>query len=490
MKVQLVLAPPMQRSRYEALGESLWPPMGVLYLAAYLREGFPDVALKVTDGARLGYDAALAEIEAFAPDVLGISFYTALAEGAARLAREAKRRLPAAFVVLGGPHATALPRETLEHSGADLVVVGEGEETLLRLVRAAAAGDEAAWRELPGVAYLEKGRATHAGPARLVENPPAPYVDPLDRLPMPAWDLVDMASYRGWFLTRQTPETITISARGCPYACTFCSNAVWKASRPAVRRHSPQRVADELERLRDDYGIREVFDNADEFNVSLPHALAVCAEIDRRRLGMTWKAQLRARPFSDDLAAAMAGSGCWYVHLGIESGNQRTLDGIDKGITLDDVEQTCASLKRQGITVWGLFMLYNVWEEGGQLRWEDTAASARTLDYAHSLVRRGLLDYISWSVTTPYPGSLLYDIAGRHRLIKPRLATHWEAWQRDELFVMELPGVARGERRRLKIKGETIRLRCMLRNHDFKAKDLPFLAKRGAHLLVRTVRGQ
>ena len=484
MRIQLIFAPPVVQSTYEVLGENIWPPLGILYLAGYVREKYPQAEINIVDGCRIGYDNTLAEITRFHPDILGISFYTMVAHGAFKVAQFCKQTLPGTLVVMGGPHATALPQDTLRQSQADLVVVGEGEETFYQIVkRWEEAGPAARYADLDGVCLHEQ----RDGLTVYVENPPRQFITPLDAIPLPARDLIDMSAYRGWFLTRQNPETIILSSRGCPFACTFCSNAVWKSSKPAVRFRSPASIVDEIEVLHRQFQINEVFDNADEFNCSLEQALAICREIKRRRLPITWKAQLRAKPFTEELAREMAEAGCWYVHVGVESGNEETLRGINKNITLDDVRDTCRMLQKHGIKVWALLMLYNVWEEDGQLKFEDRAMCEKTLAFAWELIRDGLANYISWSVTTPYPGSRLYDIALRHHLIKPELLVNWESWQTDDLFVMNLPGVSARDQRAIKFKGELLRMRCFLKQMDFKWKDIPFIAKRGWHVLSRAL---
>jgi radical SAM superfamily enzyme YgiQ (UPF0313 family) len=481
MKVQLVFAPGLSQSSLEVLAESMWPPLGVLYLASYLRAKMPEVVIKVTDGCRIGYKKTWDEVTAFKPDILGISFYTTTAHGASALARKVKRSLPGTMVIMGGPHATALPLETLRQSTADLVVVGEGEETLFQIVRNKTEGRPASeLYSLPGVWAREMDGSVE----EVHENPPAQFIKNLDSVPSPAWDLIDFSDYKGWFLSKKHPEAPILSARGCPFWCTFCSNAVWKSSRPTLRLRSAQNIADEIELLYRRFGIREFFDQADEFNSSHKHALDVCAEIKKRGLGLTWKAQLRVKPFTEELAKAMAEAGCWYVHIGIETGNQETIDGIGKRILLTDVEETCRLLKKYNIKVLALFMLYNVWEQNGELRFEDTQMSLKTLAFARNLVRKRLVDYISWSVTTPYPGSKLFDIARRHSLIHLRFLRDWEAWQKDELFMMSLPGIDRRQQGRVKRKGEWLRVECMLRSRAFKMKDIPFLVKRGVHVLL------
>jgi radical SAM superfamily enzyme YgiQ (UPF0313 family) len=115
---------------------------------------------------------------------------------------------------------------------------------------------------------------------------------------------------------------------------------------------------------------------------------------------------MRAKPITDELAREMAEAGCWYVHLGIESGNEQTLKGVKKFIPLNDVDNACRLLKKYGIKIRALFMIYNVWEENGQLRFEDSQMSINTLKYAKNLIDNKLVDYVSWTAAAPYPGSV------------------------------------------------------------------------------------
>lgn len=475
MKIQLVFAPSLLYSPYEVLGENMWPPMGILYLASYLRSKITDAQINVIDGCKKGYDSTLEEIRRFNPDIIGISLYTTLAYGASKLTREIKRILPSSIVILGGPHPTSLPLETLKTSGADIVVIGEGEETFYRIVKTISEKkDISALADLAGICVKVKEQY------RL--NPPDKFITPLDTIPFPAWDLINIKEYKGWYMSKQQPEATMFFSRGCPYNCTFCSNRVWKSSAPIVRLRDPEKIVDEMEYLKTNFSVREIFDNSDEFNCNMEHALKICREIKRRRLGITWKTQLRATPFTEELARELAESGCWYVHLGVESGNQRTLDGINKRIDLKDVESTCRMLKKYNIKVLALFMLFNVWEENGTLVYEDAAMTMTTLKFAWKLVKNNLVDYIGWSITTPYPGSRLYDIALKYNLLNRAFRNNWEAWQKQGLFMMDLPGINKWDRGKIKFRGETLRIICLLRKKHFKLKDIPFLAKRALHI--------
>lgn len=475
-KVHLVFAPSLLYSPYEVLGENMWPPMGILYLSSYLRSRMANVEIKITDGCKIGYKSTLQEIKKFKPDIVGISFYTTLAYGASKLAQEVKKILPSSIVVMGGAHATTLPEDTLKASGADIVIIGEGEKTFSRIVRLISQDKNLSeFANLPGICIKIDGKVR--------QNAPSKFITPLDKIPFPAWDLIDIAEYKGWYMSKQSPEATMFFSRGCPYNCTFCSNRVWKSSQPVVRFRSPQNIVDEMEYLKNSFSVKEIFDNSDEFNCNLEHSLAVCREIKKRNLGITWKTQLRVSPFTEELAKELAASGCWYVHLGVESGNQETLNGIKKKIDLKDVELTCKLLKKYNIKVMALFMLFNVWEENGKLCYEDVKMTQNTLDFAWKLVKNNLADYISWSIATPYPGSELYDIACKHNLLNPAFRDSWESWQKEGLFIMDLPGVSKTDRNIIKLKGEFLRMMCLLKRKYFKLKDLPFLAKRALHIL-------
>lgn len=473
MKLHFVFSPPVVRQKNSSLPEHVYPPLGILYLAGYIRAFLPELELRATDGLLLGLEGTFQEVAAGSPDMVFISFITPCAQGAYELARRLKATPRPPLIVMGGPHATALPAEPFEKSPCDMVVFGEGERTALELVRAVL--EQRPLAQVDGLCWRDGGR--------VVTNQPREFIKDLDEIPFPARDLLSAAEYRGWFVTKKTPETIILSSRGCPFDCTFCSNIIWKSSKPWLRLRSPGNIVDEIEHLAKDQGIQEFFDNGDEFNNNIAHATAVCNELIRRNLGVTWKAQLRAHPLPESLVKLMAEAGCWYVHLGIESGNQRTLDGIRKHITLAQVEQACELLKKYGIKVFGLFMLYNVWEEDGRLQYEDTRDTLNTLAFAKRMVDRGLLAYVSSTIATPYPGSKLYEIAVRHNLFNPGLSHDWEQWLTNSDFIMKLPGVTDKEAGGVYFRASLLRAYCFLKSGNWKLKDVPLLADKGLHAI-------
>jgi len=485
LKIQFVSSPAKVEAKLAELGERIGPPMGILYIASYLKQKLGNMDILITDGLISGYAGTLSQVKEFKPDILAVSFNTPVANSAYSLINDIKEVIPDTLILVGGPHATALPEECLRESKTDIVVIGEGEETVWEIAKNIAAGIKLTHSNLlqiKGIAFLGEGK--------FIQSETRPYIKDLDSMPFPDRNLIKMSQYRGWYLCKQVPETIMIFSRGCPFQCSFCSNKVWNISNPRVRLRSPKNIVDEIELLNIKFGIKEVFDNSDEFNNNLEHAKNICREMIERKIRVTWKTQLRAYPLDEELVALMSRSGCWYVHLGIESGNEETLRGIGKKITLDQVVQACRLLKKYKIKVLGLFMLFNVWETGEKLMYEDISQNMNTLNFAKKLVRERLLDYIGWSITTPYPGSKLYETALKYGLFKPNLEKSWDSWLRDDFFVMQLPGIKDQDIAKIKTKGSILRGLCLLRSQGIKFKDLSYLAKKVLKVLENELKSR
>ena len=431
MKIQFFTPPFKKRGRNPNWS---YPPLGVLYLAAYVRNLYPGLEWKVTDGQFKGEEKSLEEFRAFQPDMVGVSFATLHAAAAYKFINKLKEEVPRILVVCGGPHPSALPEDVLGRNGADLVVVGEGEQSFAAIVK-----------------DFKEG-SIKVGDKRIIIGS---LIENLDDIPLPARDLVDISKYPGWFFRKRAPETHFLSSRGCPYNCFFCSNPVWKVKKPWIRFRSPQSVVDEIEQLHKEYGINEFFDQCDEFNANVRHAIAVCDEIIRRKLKISWKVQLtaRARNLPEELIAKMAESGCWLVNLGLESGNQRTLDGIGKRITLEEIEYVCRLIKKYGVTIFGLFMIFNIWEENGELAYEGVPESLNTIEFARSLRKKKLLDRLSCTITTPFPGSPLWNAALKQGLFTEGAIGDWDLWDSAFNQIARLPGISEQDWQRVRAEG-------------------------------------
>jgi radical SAM superfamily enzyme YgiQ (UPF0313 family) len=478
MKIHFVFPPVIKTPKYGELNIGCLPPLGILYLASYIRGKIGGIEMKATDGLLTGYKQTIANIESFKPDILAVSFYTANALSAFELINYFKYKYPYMFILAGGPHATALPEESLQRSNVDVVVIGEGEITFYELVNLYRKGLHHTAENLSkvnGIAFRDNGYINKTAPCEPIED--------VDTIPFPARDLIDITRYKGWYLNRNAPETGVLFSRGCSHECTFCANVVWKVCKRLNRRRSPKNIVDEIKCLHREYGIREIYDCSDEFNSHLGHALEVCQEIKNRDLDITWKTSMRAAPLTEELAKAMAESSCWYVMMGIETGNPETMKGIKKHMSFTQIENACRLLRKYHIKVMGLFMLYNVWEENGKLRYETTEMVKNTFRYINHLVKLGLLDYIGWSITVPYPGSQLYDTAVKYNLIKEKYAGNWDQWLVGDSYILQLPGVNHKDQVRLKTIGQLARARLIIKKHDFKMKDIGWMIKKSFKLV-------
>ena len=444
-------------------GDPSWfyPPSGVLYLASYVRKLFPEIEWKISDGKLKGEERILAEFGHFKPDIAGISFASTHASAAYRLVNKLRGERPDMLIVCGGPHCSIMSQDVFTNSPADVVVVGEGEEAFATVVQDFMKGNIRAGEK-------------HVVHAKLIED--------IDSIPFPARDLVDVRQYPGFLEKKGRIETTIFMTRGCPYQCWFCANPVWKAQKPWTRFRSPSNIADELQLLKEEYGVDEVFDISDEANVSLEHSKKIWDEIIQRELGLHFKVNMtaRSRNYDEELVAMMAEAGCWMVLLGIESGNQETLDGIGKGTTMEGVITLCELLKRYKIQVRGLFMFFNAWERDGELRFEGVRESLNTISFARSLLSRKLISHVNCSFTTPLPGSPLWNTAMKYKLMPREYIGTWDIWDDSMVKKFFLPGVSHRDWNKVRVEAGKLEIRAVFSQWMvLNLRSWPFLLRRG-----------
>jgi radical SAM superfamily enzyme YgiQ (UPF0313 family) len=446
MKVVLTNPPRRKGQRYRAF----YPSLGLLYLASYAETytQIRNLEINYIEGSAYDLDEFVKIISKINPDVVGFTFTTPTSPYAYEAINYIKRIFPDILVVCGGPHATAMPFDVLKNSKTDICVIGEGEVTFLELLEAYAKHRK--FHDINGIAFRKNDEIIITPSRSLISN--------LDSIPFPAWSKVDLKKYSGYLLKKSWPDACIMSTRGCPFNCVFCSNPVWKYNMPWFRMRSPENVVKEVEFL-GSYGVKEIFDYADEFNADIKWAIKVAEAISKSKNDISFKLQLRADRITEKLVQAISKMNCWLAHVGIESGCQATLNGINKQISLQQVVKGLQLLKKYGIKTQGFFMILNVWEENGQLRFESPEMCRPTLKFVRKLISEELIDNLSWSITTPLPGSRLYDICLRHNLIDDHM--DFSCFDTERL-VMNLPGVRANDVAKIKFQGMFLQVYCSI----------------------------
>jgi radical SAM superfamily enzyme YgiQ (UPF0313 family) len=409
-----------------------FPNLGLLYLAAHLRQNIPGIKILYLD-ANHSVEQHLKFVAQEKPSIYGLSFASPLYAAVKPLLRRVRQLLPETLVVCGGPHPTADPQGCLNDSPIDICCVGEGEETFTELVKTYLSGGDLT--TVAGIAHKRNGKEVTFSAHRS-------FIRDLDSIPLPAWDLVDLRRFSGLRQAKSGPSTAMTASRGCAFNCTFCSNPIWKNATPWVRRRSPEMIAQEAELLYQ-RGIREIYIRSDLMNDKLDWAIGVFDALHvLNHPDLFFQCNLRLARITPDLAKSMRRAGCWSCNVGLESGSQRVLDGIKKKTKLSEVETNLRTLQQHGIKVFAFTMLYQVWESESALQIETTHEVFDSIRLVLSLRRKNLLNQMSWAYATPYPGSDLYRVCKKFGLLPHNFD---EALISSDRMTIPIPGLSRRE---------------------------------------------
>lgn len=368
------------------------PPLGIAYLAAVLRREGVEVDIFDATWTRQPMAALERAIATNGYDLIGITVLTSMLREAADIAKRAKALSRHSLVVLGGPHATVEPESTLQLPGVDAVAIGEAELTMVALAKAGLDPEG-----VPGLWHRRNGDT--------IQGPAPEFLEDLDSLPFPAWDLLDMERYVSlWYqldaVRYGLKGTSIMASRGCPYRCAYCQPTLRTLFGKRIRRRSPPHLIAEMVELRDRFRIDGLMWLDDTFLIDAEWMRGFCEQVLDAKVDLIWGCNVRADRTDEDTLAVMKEAGLRIIHLGIESASQRVLDEVyDKGITLEQVRDTIAAAKRLGLYVRGYFML---------------GAPTETLEEAQATVRLAdelPLDDVTFSIATPLPHTHLYDMS-------------------------------------------------------------------------------
>jgi len=405
--------------------------MGLGYLAgALIAAGYDDVTLF---DAEIEEETLAAHLAHEAYDLVGISSPTPLIYEAWEAAALAQAR--GAITVLGGPHLTLMPAESMERAEVDLVVRGEAEETLVEIVRALEqAGAAHAGRERLGACDwgAVAGLTWRDAAGQVVSNPGRPLRKDIAGIPWPAYHLFKIERYTNLQPLTAGPDPrarafTIVTSRGCPYQCIYCSKPItgntWRA-RP------PEDVVAEWRTLVEELGATEIGITDDVWNLKPERAKEICRLlIDQGLTRVPWVTihGMRADHTDAELFGLMKAAGCKRVGFGVESGNQAVLDSIKKNQALDDVRRAFREARAAGLQTMGFFIF--------GLPADTEASMDDTIRFALELEP----DLANFMIAAPFPGTELWEVARRDGRL---FSMDWRDYAiHDEKARYELPGL-------------------------------------------------
>ena len=370
-------------------GEASAPAVGVMQLGATARawSGWQvrSLDLWLESDEETAIRAALKQYPA---DVIGLSGLTAESESLYRAARYARQGAPGAVILAGGPHASSYTQETVARPEIDGVVIGEGERTLQEILDRIAAGSP--WHDVAGTAVKN-------GTGECRRNPSRPFIENIDELPLPAWDLTDLDAYarrRGMALVGRRRYLPISLSRGCPFRCTYCHQMHGKK----FRGHSAEYVLNLVDRAAEQCGIRN-FDIIDDiFNFDAGRLRAICEGFTARRdIRYTLPNGIRADQLNAEQIRQMSRAGLEYVAIAVETASPRLQKMVCKNLQLDKVRVVIEEFARQRVMMSGFFMVGFPTETEEDMR--------MTIDFA----LKSSLHNALFFVVSPFEGTELYE---------------------------------------------------------------------------------
>ncbi len=379
MKVILVRPPDTALGAFKDIG-GRQHPINLLYLASYLLKD--DTEVEILDLEIESEDQLLA-LKDKKPDIVGISTVTPIMPTVVKIAGIAKEI--GAKVILGGAHATIMPEESLRDTPADIVVRGEGEETLREVVKGLK--NDSDLRDIEGISYkTEKG---------MFHNKPRPYIQNMDTLPIPDRTLLKLDKYYGASSVGiPKRSTVLFSSRGCPFSCTFCAAHIIHGRRYRIR--SIESLREEIAAI-DKLGFKHITIDDDLFTFKKKVVMEFCESM-RKYPHITFDCDSRVNTIDKEMLTAMKKAGCIKIAYGVESGSPMVLKHMKKGITVGQVIETFKKTKEAGIAT-EAFMIVGYMTE-----------TKDDFDMSMKLLKKIDPHIVVVSMETPYPGTKLYDL--------------------------------------------------------------------------------
>lgn len=373
------------------------PPLGLACIGGSLLD--KGHCAKIFDFNLYGEKEFMDVLKKFNPEFVGITFVTPLIKEANKIAKIIKKLNKKIIVIGGGAHCSSFPESSLRETELDISIIGEGDFTIQEIVQ----GKNLS--QIKGIAYKKN--------SKIIVNQRKDFIEDLDILPFPAHNLYEIHKYKvPSAIARKNPVAWLETSRGCVFNCVYCNKSCFGKT---FRVKSPRRVVEEFIRTKE-IGFREIHLTDDGFTTDIERAKKICDLLIEKKVGISWSTitGIRVDRVDEELLIKMKKAGCYRVYFGIESGNQRILKNIKKGITLEQVKQSVKWAKQAGLEVAGYFMI--------GLPGETKKTMQDTIDFAKSLD----LDLSKISITIPLPATEMFNELNKKGLIK----THeWEKFK-------------------------------------------------------------
>ena len=372
---------------------SLYFPFGLAYIASVLRESGSTVTVVDMEGDDLSNEEAVSQIIASEPDLVGFGGMITRFRIVKTLSRILRKEMPSVFMIAGNSGATTVPELYLKSCLLDAVILGEGEITTGELV--AALDNSLEWKNIPGLAYLSDD-------GKLLLSPPRELIDDLDTIPFPAWDLFPIERYISSLDHRQTKvrHLEVVASRGCPFNCVYCYRIYGRS----VRRRSPESIVSELEELVLRYNIEYSGFPDDLFTSDRKFVMETCRLISGRLPDLKWSCIGRVNTVDREMLSAMNEAGCDWISYGVESGSNRMLSIMKRGVTAQQCLDSIILTREEGIHPEGSFMIGMFGETEESVR--DTVEFCKKADITAPML-----------FVTPYPGTEIFNRALDEKLI-------------------------------------------------------------------------
>lgn len=427
------------------------PPLGILYIGTFLKENGHEAWVYDVNSKK--EEEILQEIKKRNPDIIGLTSMTTNYDITKKFNKRLRKVCPYAYYCWGGIHATALPIDTMEENKLDFLIYGEGEETILDVCNRIKEKKRNKKRginlqNVKGVYYYHEGK--------IIRNLPRPFIEDLDSLPFP--DRTLLKNFKAYLappglirLQYHKSTTSMFTSRGCCYNCIFCASKLVLGRK--IRKRSPKNIIDEMRYLNKTFGITGINFFDDTFGTDKGWVKKFCEEFKKSKLDMIWCCQTRVNIAQDlETLCLIKDAGCMQVDIGCESGSDKILKVLKKGITTKMILKSFHNLKKLKIASFCTFIVGSPGETKEDIK--------KTAELAKKAPHGG----VSFLILVPYPGSPLYKMAKEQDWFVEKNVKFDERWTNKEsdIPVMEASFKAK----------ELVKIRTQLENKFFLRNNL------------------